>query len=109
MKHDRSAVSVLDEHADERHADENVVGVVVLSRKCDMSEENAFRVREIFFGGGQTVHLSGETLLAVAVQFLDLLDVQQLRFGRLHSTASGKHKTVKIVKFSNNLMLSLHS
>lgn len=115
VKHDRSAVSVLDEHADERHADENVVGVVVLSRKSDMSEENAFRVREIFFGGGQTVHLSGETLLAVAVQFLDLLDVQQLRFGRLHSTASGTQdsKNRKVLKqfnaFSPQLSLKAFS
>lgn len=33
VEHDGSAVSVFDEHADEGHADENIVGVVVLHVK----------------------------------------------------------------------------
>lgn len=33
MEHNGSAVSVLDEHSDEGHADEDVVGVIVLHEK----------------------------------------------------------------------------
>lgn len=33
MEHDGSAIPVFDEHADEGHADEDVVGVIVLHEK----------------------------------------------------------------------------
>lgn len=91
MEHDGSAVSVFDEHADEGHADENIVGVIVLH----MKEYKSVILKGRMSGTVSSAYFCGKGLLAKAVQLLHLLDVQQLCFSRLHSTGEQRSTFTK--------------
>lgn len=90
VEHNGSAVSVLDEHSDEGHADEDIIGVIVLHE--ENMDKPSYREE---CGDIPWTYLSGKGLLAKAVQFLHLLDVQQLCFSRLHSTGEQKAVLIK--------------